>query len=113
MDTDSGLVCTSEEVINVSRIVTSPDHKAESARTGLVGSVLLYSLIVCIGGVIGGFSHGFPSPTLLDLQKDYDGGQRVTAFPSSSVYAGLFGVSAHVHPAPPTTCMITSSSHIS
>lgn len=64
-----------------------------SSQTGSVGPVLLYSLIACIGGVLGGYSHGFPSPTLLDLEKAYERGERVNAFPSSSVYAGLFGVS--------------------
>ena len=62
-------------------------------ETGRICSVLALSLIVCIGGVIGGYSHGFPSPTLLELQKQYENGDRVDAFSSDSFYAGLFGVS--------------------
>ena len=72
-------------------------------KTGSVGPVLVYSLIVCVGGVLGGYSHGYPSPTLLDLQEAYERGDRVTAFSSSSIYAGLFGVSSPTPSlAPPT-----------
>ncbi len=69
-------------------------------RTGSVGPVLTVALIVSIGGVLGGCSHGFPSPTLLDLQEAYEEGERVTAFSSSSIYAGLFGVSLQNQPHP-------------
>lgn len=76
--------------------------------TGFVGYVIIISLMVSIGGVIGGYSHGFPSPTLLNLQVAYERGERVTAFSSSSVYAGLFGVSPCMqkqpHPLPLICC---------
>jgi hypothetical protein len=65
---------------------------AEGSQTGSVGVVIVISLIVSIGGILGGYSHGFPSPTLLDLQLEYERGDRVTAFSSSSNYVGLFGV---------------------
>lgn len=76
---------------------SSKDCKGKTCQTSLVSPVLGFSLIVCIGGVLGGYSYGFPSPTLLDLEESYESGERVTAFPSSSIYAGIFGVS----PAPP------------
>jgi hypothetical protein len=63
------------------------------SQTGSIRFVIAVSLIVSIGGVLGGYSHGFPSPTLLDLQLAYERGDRVTAFSSSSDYAGLFAVS--------------------
>ena len=71
-------------------VVSVQEKKSE---TGRIYVVLALSLIVCIGGVIGGYSHGFPSPTLLDLQNLYENGDRVNSFPSNSFYAGLFGVS--------------------
>lgn len=68
-------------------------QKRKHHKTGInVSIVVLYALIVSIGGIIGGYSHGFPSPTLIDLQIEYDKGERVTAFPGSCFYAGLFGV---------------------
>lgn len=74
-------------------------RKPPESQTGSISFVVVISLIVSLGGVLGGYSHGFPSPTLLDLQEAYDEGDRVTAFSSSSVYAGLFGVSlSHTHP---------------
>ena len=79
-----------------SRPHTSSEAAANSTKdtkTGRIGPVLLYALIVCLGGVLGGYSHGFPSPTLLDLEEAYQQGERVNAFQSSSIYAGLFGVS--------------------
>ena len=80
---------------------TSRRKPAES-QTGSISFVVVVSLIVSLGGVLGGYSHGFPSPTLLDLQEAYDRGDRVTAFSSSSAFAGLFGVSQCVHqPHPP------------
>ena len=83
-------------------------NKMESptTSTGRVGPVVVFALIACIGGVLGGYSHGFPSPTLLQLEIAYRGGDRVTAFSSKSIYEGLFGVSAlEVKPAPPI-CML-------
>ena len=75
----------------------TPKHRS---KTGSVGPVLGFALIVCLGGVLGGYSHGYPSPTLLDLQRAYQSGERVTAFSSSSVYEGIFGV-RRASPAPP------------
>ncbi len=71
----------------------SPLVKHGRNKTGRVWVVLVYALIAALGGVIGGYSHGFPSPTLLDLQQAYEGGERTTAFSSSGAYAGVFGVS--------------------
>ncbi len=65
-------------------------HRAENGGARVV---VVISVVVALGGVIGGYSHGFPSPTLLDLQREYERGERVSAFSSSSVYAGIFGVS--------------------
>ena len=75
----------------------------EKNATGFVGYIVVISLIVSIGGVLSGCSHGFPSPTLLDLEEAYRQGDRVTAFSSSSKYAGTFAVS----PTPPiiTQCI--------
>ena len=80
-----GLVNSESEVV--------VETKNKEIKTGRVSTVVVYALIVSIGGVIGGYSHGFPSPTLIDLQMEYDKGERVAAFPSSCFYAGLFGVS--------------------
>ena len=81
----------------------SSKSAAAKSKTGSVGPVLFCALVACVGGVIGGYSHGYPSPTLLDLQEAYERGDRVTAFSSSSIYAGLFGVSSPTPSlAPPT-----------
>lgn len=98
-------------LIEVGRSTKSGSSVEEKAKTGSVSFVLLFALIVCIGGVLGGYSHGFPSPTLLELELAYESGERVTAFSSSSIYEGLFGVSCR--PAPPTsiTIMVYSLSH--
>ena len=80
---------------------TAENEVGQEQRTGLVSCVVAISLVVSVGGVIGGYSHGFPSPTLLDLQEDHDAGERVSAFSSKSIYAGIFGVS--IHAAPPTS----------
>ena len=61
--------------------------------TGRVGLVFVFALIACIGGILGGYSHGFPSPTLLQLELAYERGERTIAFSSKSIYEGLFGVS--------------------
>ena len=82
----------SKSIANDESKVEAKIKKKESGSV-LTMTVVLYALIVSIGGVIGGYSHGFPSPTLIDLQTEYDKGERVTAFPSHSFYAGLFGVS--------------------
>ncbi len=75
----------------------------ERSQTGQVGPVLLFAIIACVGGVLGGYSHGFPSPTLYELEIAYQSGERVTAFSSSSIYEGLFGVSYIVaEPVSPT-----------
>ena len=87
-------------LIEVGRSAKSGSTAEEKSKTGSVGPVLLFALIACIGGVLGGYSHGFPSPTLLELELAYERGERVTAFSSSSIYEGLFGVSCR--PAPPT-----------
>lgn len=88
-------------VIEVGRTGKSRSSKEEKSETGAVGPVLLFALIACIGGVLGGYSHGFPSPTLLELELAYERGERVTAFSSSSIYEGLFGVSCNQpHPLP-------------
>ena len=77
--------------------VQSAQNVEQKRSTGSVGAVLTFALIVCVGGVLGGYSHGYPSPTLLELDRDYQRGERVVAFSSSSIYEGIFGVS----PAPP------------
>ena len=97
MEGEKDLVCNSDES---GRSEEGAGSKVE-ASTGRVIPVLVICLVVCTGGVIGGYSHGYPSPTLLDLQRQYEGGERVTAFSSSSVYAGIFGVRS-CSPAPPT-----------
>ena len=81
-------------LIEVGRSIKKSKAVEEKSKTGRLGCVLLFALIACIGGVLGGYSHGFPSPTLLELKIAYDRGERVTAFSSSSVYEGLFGVSS-------------------
>ncbi len=71
------------------------------SSTGRVGLVLVFALMACTGGILGGYSHGFPSPTLLQLEIAYENGERTTAFSSKSIYEGLFGVSSHatiLHP---------------
>lgn len=80
------------------------EKKSSEARsqTRFISPVLGFSLIVCIGGVLGGYSHGFPSPTLLELEQAYERGERITAFPSDSILAGIFGVSTQPH-SPPIT----------
>ena len=83
------LACNSEEAGGSEQPETSEEKRGMTS----VVPVLCCALIVCLGGVLGGYSHGFPSPTLLDLQRAYQRGERVTAFPSSSIYVGLFGVS--------------------
>lgn len=75
---------------------TAEIEVGQQPSTGLVSCVVAISMVVCIGGVMGGYSHGFPSPTLVDLQEDYDAGERVTAFSSKSAYAGIFGVSLKI-----------------
>ncbi len=82
-------VCGSEEA---GGSVQSAKQKRKVATT-TAGPVLAFALIVCLGGVLGGYSHGFPSPTLLDLERAYERGERVIAFSSSSIYEGIFGVS--------------------
>lgn len=71
----------------------SPLVRRQASSTGRVWAVLGYALIAALGGVIGGYSHGFPSPTLYDLQEAYSNGERTTAFSSDGAYAGAFGVS--------------------
>lgn len=88
MEGEKDLVCNSDEL---GGSVEGVDSKTE-APTGRVLPVLAICLVVCTGGVIGGYSHGYPSPTLLDLQRQYEDGDRVTAFSSGSIYAGIFGV---------------------
>ena len=97
---DSDMMCESMDESSVvtptgSVLVADDEEEGERERTstGRIGPVLAISLIVALGGVIGGYSHGFPSPTLLNLQKDYERGERVVAFSSKSIYAGIFGVS--------------------
>jgi hypothetical protein len=90
---DQGL--NNESITEGPDVVSSEIGQERKQSTGFVGCVVAISLVVSIGGVIGGYSHGFPSPTLLGLQQRYERGERVTAFSSSSVYAGLFGVSLH------------------
>ncbi len=79
-----------------SKVQNGPEQAVES---GFSVPLLLCALVACMGGILGGFSHGFPSPTLLELQQAYEGGERTTAFPSNSFYAGLFGVSCQQQPA--------------
>ncbi len=79
-----------------STVVARPRTPCRQHNSGRVWVVLVYALMAAMGGVIGGYSHGFPSPTLLDLQEAYDSGERETAFSSSTAYAGLFGVSEFV-----------------
>ena len=96
LDEDSALLNSSTEgpqVVDVRQVMLEDSKAGEKPQTGSLGPVLLCALVVCVGGVIGGYSHGFPSPTLLNLQKAYEKGERVTAFQSSSIYAGIFGVS--------------------
>ena len=80
-------------LIEVGRSLKAKTSPEEKSKTGRIGPVLLFALIACIGGILGGYSHGFPSPALLELETAYQGGERVTAFSSSSIFEGLFGVS--------------------
>ena len=100
MEAESKLACKSEEVEGSVQSKGSSSSQQKLRKTGSVAPILAFALIVCIGGVLGGYSHGFPSPTLLDLQIAYERGDKVTAFPSSSIYVGIFGVSV-CKPAPP------------
>ena len=106
-DGDSSIPGFKFALIEVGRSLKGSSEPVEKSQTGTVGPVLAFALIVCLGGVLGGYSHGFPSPTLLELEIAYQGGERVTAFSSSSIYEGIFGVSqlSAQQPAPPTTLL--------
>lgn len=71
----------------------SVQRPPEQMETGFSVPLLLCAVVACMGGVLGGFSHGYPSPTLLELHQAFLNGDTVTAFPSTSFYTGLFGVS--------------------
>ena len=86
-------VTRAEEAPNAREKSKKKSVEFEKSATGFVGYIVVISLIVSVGGVLSGCSHGFPSPTLLDLEEAYRRGDRVTAFSSSSIYAGIFGVS--------------------
>ena len=100
-------------LIELGRSFKSGSSAEERSKTGSVGPVLVFALIACLGGVLGGYSHGFPSPTLLDLEIAYEMGERVTAFSSRSIYEGIFGVSSPFcsKPAPPISLAIVKYIH--
>ena len=70
-----------------------PKSPEDPVDSGFSAPLILCTLVACMGGVLGGFSHGFPSPTLLELHQAFLNGDTITAFPQSSFYTGLFGVS--------------------